>query len=103
MYFSIDINPKLGYDIQDTVCRKFMIMIYIGSGKTSVEDQAIIINQDQDGVLRGAKILLNIVSTWAFIDRFVCDDLYFASITSSEALKDIGISLILVFNTDKKL
>ena len=38
MYFSIDINPKLGYDIQDTVCRKFMIMIYIGSGKTSVED-----------------------------------------------------------------
>ena len=61
---------------------------------TSVEEESNIINEDEDSVLHGTKILLNLVSPWAFSYRVVCADSYFTSVTSSEALKDIVLHFI---------
>ena len=52
------------------------------------------INEDEDGLLYGTKIILNIFSLWAFNYRIVCAYSYFSSINTAEALKDIGLSFI---------
>ena len=102
MYITIDRNPELGYETQDEVCRKYGIIIYIRLVKTSYDDEANSINEDEDAVMHVIKIILNLVSPWAFRNISVCTDYHFASAVASEYLKYIELCFVGFLNTATK-
>jgi hypothetical protein len=100
MYIAIDRKPENGCEIQDSACGKSGIMLRIRLVKTSIEEEANSIHVDEeDGMLHGTKVLLELVSPWAHSDRLICADSYFASVGAAETLKSLGLRFIGVVKT----
>ena len=94
MYIAIDSKPDNGCEIQDAACGRSKIMIRLKLVKTSTEEDADSIAEDENGHLRGTKNILSLPLSWARSDRIVCADSHFASVGPAEALKRIGLRFI---------
>jgi hypothetical protein len=99
MYIAIDRKPENGCEIQDSACGKSGVMLRIRLVKTAVEEEANSIHVEEDGTLHGTKVLIELVSPWAFSDRLICADSYFASVGAAETLKGMGLRFIGVVKT----
>ena len=102
MYIAIERKPDNGCEIQDAACGRSKIMIRLKLVKTSTEEAADSIAEDDQGHLHGTKVLLNLILPWANSDRVVCADSYFASVGAAETLKRIGLRFIGVVKTATK-
>ena len=56
-------------------------------------------NENGEVLLHVIQVLNDLVMPWAYTDRIVCADLYFASIGAALGLKRIGLQFIGVFKT----
>jgi hypothetical protein len=99
MYIAIDRKPENGCEIQDSACGKSGVMLRIRLVKTAVEEEANSLHVEEDGTLHGTKVLIELVSPWAFSDRLICADSYFASVGAAETLKAMGLRFIGVVKT----
>jgi hypothetical protein len=89
MYVAIDRKPEFGCEIQDAACGKSSVMIRIKLVKTATEQEVNSVPEDDDGVLHGTHILLDLVSTWAHTDRVVCANSYFPNLLLLKRLKSL--------------
>ena len=102
MYIAIDRKPDNRCEIQDVACGRSKIMIRLKLVKTSTEEAADSIAEDDQGHLYDTKVLLGSILPWANYDYVVCADSYFASVGAVETLKRIGLRFIGVVKTATK-
>jgi Transposase IS4 len=100
MYVAIDRKPENGCEIQNSACGRSGVMLQLNIVKTAKEQAAI--DQEEgvnNNILHGTKILKQLVSPWAFSDRLVCADSYFASVVAVEELRTMKLRFIGVVKT----
>jgi hypothetical protein len=54
--------------------------------KTATEAEALGATEDESGLLHGTKVLKELIEPWAFTNRMVCANSYFASVGTAEEL-----------------
>jgi Transposase IS4 len=84
MYVAIDRKPDNGCEIQDAACGQSGIMIQLKLVKTSKEEAALqqehAAGKEQEDLLHGTKVLIELIKPWIGSNRCVCADSYFASV-----------------------
>jgi hypothetical protein len=61
-------------------------MICLMIVKTATEAEALGATEDESGLLHGTKVLKELIEPWAFTNRMVCANSYFASVGTAEEL-----------------
>ena len=102
MYIAIERKPDNGCQVQDTACGRSKIMVRLKLAKTSTEEVADSIAEDNQGHLHSREVLLSLILPRANSDRVVCADSYIASVGAAETLKRIGLRFIGVVKTSTK-
>ena len=74
-------------------------MICLKIVKTATEAEALGANEDDNGLLHGTKVLKELIQPWAFTNRMVCADSYFASVGTAEELLKLRTRFIGVVKT----
>lgn len=103
MYVAIDRKPENGCEVQNAADGKSSIMMKLKLVKTAQHDREEDENaEDEDCMLHGTKVLKYLVESWAYSDRVVCADSYFASVGAAEEMKRLGLRFIGVVKTATK-
>jgi hypothetical protein len=107
MYVAIDRKPENGCEIQTCACGKSGVMLRLRLVKTRKEEEAQEANnnnieQTEEQLLHGTKVLKHLVEPWFFSDRVVCADSYFASVPAAEELLRMKLRFIGVVKTATK-
>lgn len=89
-YVVIDWKPENGCEIQNAACGWSGVMIQLKLVKTKEEEDSHL-QQEHEGLLHGTVVLRNLVETWAFSQRIVCADSYFASVGAVKELRRMGL------------
>lgn len=97
-YVAIDRKPESGCEIQNSACGASGVMLRLKIVKQADDD-----GQDDDGgtseLGHGTRIAKFLVEPWARSDRIVCADSYFASVSTANELRSIGLRFIGVVKT----
>jgi hypothetical protein len=80
----MDHKPEDGCEIQNAACGCTRILIWLKLVKTSREDAAQEVHEEQQQVGHGTKVLLKLVQLWNNSDQFLCADSYFASFEAAK-------------------
>jgi hypothetical protein len=99
MYVAMDRKPENGCEIQNAACGRSGVMIRLKIVKTATEAEALGANEDDNGLLHGTKVLKELIQPWAFTNRMVCADSYFASVGTAEELLKLRTRFIGVVKT----
>ncbi len=103
-YVAIDRKPEDGCEVQNAACRQSGVMLWLKVVKGAIEEElALFTAQNEDGMLHGANVCKYLVQLWAFSDRVVCGDSYFASVPTVKELRCIGLRFIGVVKTATKI
>jgi hypothetical protein len=94
MYVAMDRKPENGCEIQNAACGRSGVMIRLKIVKTATEAEALGANEDDNGLLHGTKVLKELIQPWAFTNRMVCADSYFASVGTAEELLKLEHGLL---------
>jgi hypothetical protein len=101
MYLAIDCKPKNGCKIQNAACGNSGVMLEMKLVKTSEEEGANIIEDDENGLLHGTAVLKNLVMPWVMTNQIVCGESYFASVVDAhEEMERIDLWFTGVVKTD---
>lgn len=100
MYIAIDRKPENGCEIQDSCCGKSGVMLQLLVVKTKREQENSLHVEANEN--HGTAVLKKLVSAWAFSERIVCADSYFASVNCCEALREMGLKFVGVVKTATK-
>lgn len=100
MYIAIDRKPENGCEIQDACCGRSGVMLQLLLVKTKREQENTLVHEVNDN--HGTAVLKKLVQGWAFSDRIVCADSYFASVNCCLALKNMGLKFVGVVKTATK-
>jgi hypothetical protein len=98
MYVAIERKPENGCEIQDCACGRSGAMLQLKLVKTATEHATTAIPEDSN-LLHGTKVLKELIGPWAYTDRLVCADSYFASIPAVEELRNLKFRFIGVIKT----
>ena len=102
MYVAIDRKPVNGCEIQNVCCARSRIMMQIKIVETA-EEEGEHTREDQDGMLHGTCVMLNLLAPWHHDgERVVCGDSYFASVSAVTEMKKVGLRFIGVIKTATK-
>ena len=82
MYVSMERKPDSGCEIQNSACGESGVMIHLKIVKTAEEEDQCA-RLDSNGLLHGTSVCKYLVEPWAFSERIVCADSYFAFRRSS--------------------
>jgi hypothetical protein len=102
-YIAIDRKPENGCEIQNSACGICGVMMCLKLVKTAAHDEEeAALQEDESGMLHGTKVLKSLVDKWAYTDRIVCADSYFASVSCADEMRRIGLKFIGVVKTATK-
>jgi Transposase IS4 len=101
MYVANDRKPENGCKIQNSACATSGVMFRMKLVKTTEEERTLI-QEGDDRILHGIKVLKCLISPWAFSHCMVCADSYFASVGAANELMQQGLRFIGVVKTATK-
>ena len=92
-YVAIDQKPENGCEIQNSACGDSGIMLHLKLVKTAeAEDHNV--QEDENSIPHGAKVLRELVQPWVNTERIVCADSYFASVKAARLMLQLGFRFI---------
>jgi hypothetical protein len=94
VYVALDRKPDNGCEIQNACCGRSGVMIQLKLVKSQQEEEGAYLQEDDDGLLHGTKVLLSLVKPWAGSWRLICADSYFASVPAAKTLIKYGLYFI---------
>ena len=101
-YVAMERKPENGCEIQNSADGVSGVMMRLKLVKTA-EEEATIVREDENGLLHGTSILLELTKPWHNKgDRVVCADSYFASVGAAEEMEKKGLGFIGVVKTATK-
>ena len=100
MYVAIDRKPENGCEIQDACCGRTGVMLQLLIVKTKKEQSNTLDFVENE--THGTTIIKKLVQPWAYSDRIVCADSFFASYNCAKVLKNIGFKFVGVVKTATK-
>jgi len=98
MYVAIDRKNENGCEIQNAACGRNGIMLNL-SVVTTAEHRQGTADREDDDLPHGTVVLKNLVAPWAGTRRVVCADSFFASVTTVQKLRAMGLRFIGVVQT----
>jgi len=93
MYVCLDRKPDSGCEIQSSAGGRSRVMLKLKLVKTT-EEQAALDQEDEQGLLHGTKVLVELIEPWSWSNRIVCGDSYFSFVGAAIKLKSIGLRFI---------
>ena len=96
MYIDIDCKQ-----IQNSACSEIGVMLRLLLLKDEQESD-LHSRENNEGLYNGTDILNYLTLPWANSERGVCDDSYFASVSSAEKMMQLGLQFIVVVKTENK-
>jgi len=98
MYVAIDRKNENGCEIQNAACGRSGIMLNLSVVTTAEHRQGTADSEDDD-LPHGTVVLKKLVAPWAGTRRVVCADSFFASVTTVQKLRAMGLRFIGVVKT----
>uniref|UniRef100_A0A7S1V4R2 PiggyBac transposable element-derived protein domain-containing protein n=1 Tax=Grammatophora oceanica TaxID=210454 RepID=A0A7S1V4R2_9STRA len=101
IYIAIDRMPENCCEIQNAACGELGIMLQLRLVKTA-EEEATHAEENQEGLIHGCLILKGLIMPWAHTNRIVCADSCFASVSTAQEMKRLGLRFVGVVKTATK-